>query len=93
MSDGYTWGGDPNYELSGSSNPYDYGFTGVGGTGPGSMYVLPGEGVGEIADTGLQVPTDDSGYIGETGLPPGVTPGTPGPGWGTPGSWGTFLTD
>jgi hypothetical protein len=58
----YTWGGDPNYELSGSDNPYDYGFTGVGGTGTGSMYVLPGEGGGERADTGLTTPED-------TGLP------------------------
>jgi hypothetical protein len=54
----YTWGGDPNYELSGSDNPYDYGFTGV----PGDMYVLPGEGVGERAETGLTTPED-------TGLP------------------------
>jgi hypothetical protein len=54
----YIWGGDPNYELSGSDNPYDYGFTGV----PGGMYVLPGEGVGERAETGLTTPED-------TGLP------------------------
>jgi hypothetical protein len=50
------------------------------------MYVLPGEGVGQRAETGLTVPTDDSGYIGETGLPPGITPGTPGIGWGNPGA-------
>jgi hypothetical protein len=74
-------------------NPYDLGFTGVGGTGTGSMYVLPGEGGGERADTGLTVPTDDSGYIGETGLPSGTQAGTPGIGWGTPGGLGTFLTD
>ena len=68
------------------TNPYDLGFTGV----PGQMYVLPGEGVGERAETGLTVPTDNYGYIGETGLPPGITPGTPGIGWGNPGALGNI---
>lgn len=68
------------------TNPYDFGFTGV----PGQMYVLPGEGVGERAETGLTVPTDNYGYIGETGLPPGITPGTPGIGWGNPGALGNI---
>ena len=62
-------------------------------TGTGGLYVLPGEGYGERAETGLTVPTDNSGYIGDTGLPEGVTPGTPGAGWGTPGTFGTFLAD
>jgi hypothetical protein len=91
MSDsyGYDWG----YGAGADTNPYDLGFTGVGGTGTGSMYVLPGEGGGERADTGLTVPSDDSGYIGDTGLPSGTQAGTPGIGWGTPGGLGTFLTD
>lgn len=84
--------GDPGSDPS--SGGYNLNsWTGVGGTGPGSMYVLPGEGGGERADTGLTVPTDNSGYIGTTGLPPGVTPGTPGAGWNNPGLFGTFLTD
>jgi len=91
MSDSY--GHDWGYGAGADTNPYDLGFTGVGGTGTGSMYVLPGEGVGERADTGLTVPSDDSGYIGDTGLPSGTQAGTPGIGWGTPGGLGTFLTD
>lgn len=84
--DGFDYG-DPG------SDPSSGGYDLNSWTGTGGMYVLPGEGGGERADTGLTVPTDDSGYIGETGLPPGVTPGTPGIGWGLPGNFGTFLTD
>ena len=87
MSDSY--GHDWGYGAGADTNPYDYGFTGP----EGSMYVLPGEGGSERADTGLTVPSDDSGYIGETGLPSGTQAGTPGIGWGMPGGLGTFLTD
>ena len=80
--------GDPGSDpLSGG---YNLGSWTGSGTG---MYVLPGEGGGERAETGLTVPTDNSGYIGSTGLPEGVTPGTPGVGWGMPGNFGAFLTD
>jgi hypothetical protein len=59
MSGIFNWGGDPNYELSGSNNPHDYGFTGT----PGSMYVLPGEGGGIRAETGLTTPDDPSQVV------------------------------
>lgn len=62
---------------SASNNPYDYGFTGVGGTGPGSMYVLPGEGVGERAETGLTTPEDTSPTVDPiTGKPVMTAGGT-----------------
>lgn len=84
--DGFDYG-DPG------SDPSSGGYDLNSWTGTGGMYFLPGEGGGERADTGLTVPTDDSGYIGETGLPPGVTPGTPGLGWNNPGVFGTLLAD
>jgi len=93
MSDSY--GHDWGYGAGADTNPIDYGFYGTpaGSDGSGGFYMLPGEGVRESAQTGLTVPSDDSGYIGETGLPSGTQAGTPGIGWGMPGGLGTFLTD
>lgn len=60
-------------------------------TGTGGMFVLPGEGGGERAETGLTVFSDVGGVDPISGTDTGVTPGTPGAGWNNPGSWGTFL--
>lgn len=59
-------------------DPFNYGFFGT----PGNMYVLPGEGVGERADTGLTTPDDTSLPTVDpiTGLP--TTPVTSGSGFG-----------
>lgn len=62
-------------------------------TGTGGMFVLPGEGAGERAETGLTVFSDVGGVDPISGTDTGVTPGAPGAGWGTPGSFGTFLAE
>ena len=84
--DGFDYG-DPG------SDPSSGGYDLNSWTGTGGMYVLPGEGGGERADTGLTVPTDDSAIDPITGNPVDTQPGMPGIGWGLPGNFGTFLAD
>lgn len=64
--------------MADETNPYDLGFTGS----PGGLYVLPGEGYGVRAETGLTVPDDTTAVDPITGAPVDTQPGTPGIGWG-----------